>query len=104
MDLVNYSKDRYDEISNYLVPYLKETGFDTSKVPVVPVSGKDGVNLFVNNNDDIFTEINDKIIEPNNYKKMLPDNEDKKYIIDWGHHIVRYGVLIYNLMLNIIMI
>jgi hypothetical protein len=32
----------------------------------------------------------------------LPNIEYKKYIIDWGHHIVRYGVLIYNLMLNII--
>ena len=60
------------------------------------------VQNYINNNDDIFTEINDKIIEPNNYKKLLPDNEDKKTIIDWGHHIVRYGVLIYNLMLNII--
>jgi len=51
------------------------------------------------NIDDIFTEINDKIIEPNNYKKLLPDNEDKKSIIDWGHHIVHYVVLIYSLML-----
>ena len=60
------------------------------------------VQNYVNNNDDIFAEINDTIIEPNNYKKLLPNIEDKKSIIDWGHHIVRYGVLIYNLMLNII--
>jgi len=60
------------------------------------------VQNYINNNDDIFNEINDKIIEPNNYKKLLPKNEDKKSIIDWGHHIVRYGVLIYNFMLNII--
>ena len=32
----------------------------------------------------------------------MPNIEDKKSIIDWGHHIVRYGVMIYNLMLNII--
>lgn len=60
------------------------------------------VQDYINNNDDIFAEINDKIIEPNNYKKLLPDNKDKKSIIDWGHHIVRYGVFIYNLMSNII--
>ena len=63
------------------------------------------VQNYINNNDDIFTEINDKIIEPNNYKKLLPDNKDnkdKKSIIDWGHHTIRHGVLIYNLMLNII--
>ena len=60
------------------------------------------VQNYVNNNDDIFTEINDAIIEPNNYKKSLPKIEDTKSIIDWGHHIIRYGVLIYNFMLNII--
>jgi hypothetical protein len=60
------------------------------------------VQKYVNGDDDIFTEINNKIIEPNNYEKKLPNNKDTKSIIDWGHHIVRYGVLIYYLMLNII--
>jgi hypothetical protein len=60
------------------------------------------VQNYVNNNDDIFTEMNDKIIEPNNYKKLLPDNENNKPIIDWGHHVIRYCVMIYYLMKNII--
>ena len=60
------------------------------------------VQDYVNNNDDIFTEINNIIIKPNNYKKLLPDNEDKKSIIDLGHHMIRYGVFIYNIMSNII--
>ena len=60
------------------------------------------VQNYIENNDNIFIEINDKIIEPNNYKKLLPDNKNTKSIIDWGHHIVRYWVFMYHLMLNII--
>ena len=57
---------------------------------------------YVNNNDGIFTEINDNIIEPNNYKNILPTNEDeiKKSIIDWGHHMLRNSVMMYYLMSN----
>ena len=62
------------------------------------------VQDYVNNleNNDIFTEINDTIIEPNNYEKLIPENECKKSIIDWGHHIIRYSVFVYNIMKNII--
>ena len=60
------------------------------------------VESYLNKNDDIFTEINNTIIEPNNYKNLLPINECNKSVIDWGHHIVRYGVMIYYLMSNII--
>ena len=62
----------------------------------------DKVKNYVNMDDSIFIEMNDSIIEPNNYKNILPTNKDKKPIIEWGHHVIRYGVMIYNIMSNII--
>jgi len=59
------------------------------------------VQSYINNNDEIFTEINNTIIEPNNYKKLLPDNKNIKNIIDWGHHMIRYNVFKYYFLLNI---
>ena len=56
----------------------------------------------ISSNDDIFSKLNDTIIEPNNYKQLIPDNKNNKPVIDWGHHTVRHAVMIYNLMLNII--
>ena len=60
------------------------------------------LQTFINENDNIFTEINDSIIEPNNYKIILQNNKNNKAILDLGHHIIRYYVMIYYLMLNII--
>jgi hypothetical protein len=60
------------------------------------------VQNYVNDNDKIFTEINNKIIEPNNYKILLPINKDKKNIIDIGHHKIRWCVMFYNIMSNVI--
>jgi hypothetical protein len=60
------------------------------------------IKNYTNNDDDIFSKLNDTIIEPNNYKNLIPDNKNNKSIIDWGHHIVRYGVIIYNIMFNFI--
>lgn len=54
------------------------------------------------NNNDIFNIINEKIIEPNNYINLLPNNENNKSIIDWGHHAIRYSVMFYNIISNII--
>jgi len=59
---------------------------------------------YVNNNDEIFTNINIKIIEPNNYINLLPKSEKKnKTIIDLGHHMIRRYVMHYNFMCNIIL-
>ena len=60
------------------------------------------IQNYVNGNDEIFEEINGTIIEPNNYINKLPKNEDTKMVIDWGHHTIRYAVMFYNLMFNII--
>jgi hypothetical protein len=53
------------------------------------------------NNEKFFKLINEKIITPNNYEKLLPDNKENTGIIDWGHHIIRHYVFIYNMLLNI---
>lgn len=53
-------------------------------------------------NEDKFKEVNEMIIEPNNYKNTLPDNQDEKKIIDWGHHLIRYYVFVYNFMVNVV--
>jgi len=42
---VAYSKDRYSEINEEITAYLKKVGFDTSKVPVIPISGWVGDNM-----------------------------------------------------------
>lgn len=52
--------------------------------------------------NDMFDKINEQIIEPNDLKNQIKNDKDKKSIIDWGHHVIRHSVLIYNLMLNII--
>ncbi|KAK4524024.1 hypothetical protein GAYE_SCF01G1923 [Galdieria yellowstonensis] len=43
---VNWSKDRYDEISKEMDLYLKKVGYNPAKVPKIPVSGWTGDNLF----------------------------------------------------------
>lgn len=54
------------------------------------------------NNDILFNNINENLIEPNNYINLLPENDNNKKIIDWGHHGIRYSVMFYNIMSNII--
>jgi len=51
--------------------------------------------------DDKFKKIYDSIMEPHECIKLLPENQDNKQILDWGHHIIRYAVLFYNIMENI---
>mmetsp|Transcript_18199 Transcript_18199/g.37938 ORF Transcript_18199/g.37938 Transcript_18199/m.37938 type:complete len:449 (+) Transcript_18199:233-1579(+) len=43
---VNWSKDRYEEISREMSMYLKKVGYKPDKVPIVPTSGWTGDNLF----------------------------------------------------------
>ncbi|KAJ8908725.1 hypothetical protein NDN08_005430 [Rhodosorus marinus] len=43
---VNWSKDRYDEISKEMDLYLKKVGYNPAKVPKIPTSGWTGDNLF----------------------------------------------------------
>jgi hypothetical protein len=48
-------------------------------------------------NDDEFINI----IKTNNYESIIPKNDVNKNIIDWGHHLIRYYVFLYNFMINI---
>lgn len=60
----------------------------------------DGVSSFGSGNH--FEPIN-AIIKNENYDSKIPKNDDKENtIIDWGHHLIRYSVLIYNFISNII--
>merc|ERR1712137_90334 len=43
---VNWSKDRYEEISKEMDLYLKKVGYNPAKVPKIPTSGWTGDNLF----------------------------------------------------------
>eukprot|EP00189_Rhodosorus_marinus_P003218 CAMPEP_0113967406 /NCGR_PEP_ID=MMETSP0011_2-20120614/8909_1 /TAXON_ID=101924 /ORGANISM="Rhodosorus marinus" /LENGTH=452 /DNA_ID=CAMNT_0000980279 /DNA_START=59 /DNA_END=1417 /DNA_ORIENTATION=- /assembly_acc=CAM_ASM_000156 len=43
---VNWSKDRYEEISKEMDLYLKKVGYNPTKVPKIPTSGWTGDNLF----------------------------------------------------------
>lgn len=49
-----------------------------------------------------FNEFNEKYLNNHNYENNIPNNKDKKDIIDWGHHIIRYSVLFYDIMCNIV--
>jgi hypothetical protein len=49
-----------------------------------------------------FKDINEKIIIPNNYINLIPINNNQKDIIEWGHHIIRYSVMLYYFLYNII--
>ncbi len=42
---VNWSKDRYEEISKELSEYLKKVGYNPAKVPIIPMSGFHGDNM-----------------------------------------------------------
>lgn len=45
MDLVNYSEERFNNIQKDVSTYLKQLGYDTEKVPFIPISGWTGDNL-----------------------------------------------------------
>lgn len=50
----NWSQDRFNEIRQRLVPFLKANGFEMKRVQFIPISGLTGVNIMTqpNLNDD----------------------------------------------------
>ena len=40
-----YSKSRYDEIVKEVSSYLKKVGYNSDKIPFVPISGFEGDNM-----------------------------------------------------------
>jgi hypothetical protein len=80
---------------------------DKSIAPEINMKKTNESSAIINqiiSNEELFNLINTNIIIPNNtYKEILPkENKQKNTIIDWGHHIMRYSVLMYNIMSNII--
>ena len=51
-----------------------------------------------NNN---FKQIDQLYIQPLDIESQMLKNNDSHTIIEWGHHLIRYYVFTYNLMLNI---
>ncbi|KAJ2851523.1 translation elongation factor EF-1 alpha [Coemansia brasiliensis] len=45
MDSVNYSEDRFNEITKEVSTFIKKVGFDPKKVAMVPISGWNGDNM-----------------------------------------------------------
>ncbi|THV05438.1 EF Tu GTP binding domain-containing protein [Dendrothele bispora CBS 962.96] len=51
LDQVNWDKGRYDEIVDFLRPFLMQSGFQSAKTKFVPVSAMQGVNLTAGENE-----------------------------------------------------
>ncbi len=45
MDEAKYSKERFDEIVREVVPILRKAGWNTDKVPILPISAVVGDNI-----------------------------------------------------------
>jgi elongation factor 1 alpha-like protein len=45
LDLIGWSKDRYEFIMSEVKPFLKSIGFKDENISFVPISGLEGVNL-----------------------------------------------------------
>ncbi len=45
MDLVDYSKERFEDVKSECVTYLEQIGIDPNFISVVPVSGRNGDNI-----------------------------------------------------------
>ena len=64
------------------------------------------IREYIKSNEDIFNSIFNEIIEKGKYAEKLPKKENdkiaNKHIVDWGHHTIRYSVMIYQFMMNVI--
>lgn len=62
----------------------------------------DGVITYAFDKPELFKTIEDGIITPGEYAKLLPKFSDEKKILDWGHHQIRFAVFWYGIMTNIV--
>lgn len=59
-------------------------------------------NKFYSNiTDDTFNKINENFILPQRLAELIPDENEDKLLIDWGHHLIRFAVMRYNIMYKI---
>ena len=67
---MNYSEERYNEITKELKEYLKKVGYDPTKIPFIPISGWNGDNMIERSDNlswykgPILIEALDNIIPP----------------------------------------
>ena len=52
LEMVNYSKARFDEIKAQVEPYLKTVGFKQPDIVFIPISGLTGENLIKKATDE----------------------------------------------------
>ncbi len=96
-------KNNGDDIYNKFNKFNIERDEDIQpRIEDIKISNKyQKIIDYSNNTNNIFTNIDDKYIKPFNYESMIPNNYDKKNIVEWGHHIIRYYVFLYYIILNI---
>ena len=67
---VNYDEKRFNEIKEEVTDYLKQIGYDTDKIPFVPISGWKGDNVIEKSENlkwykgGTFLETLDKLKQP----------------------------------------
>jgi hypothetical protein len=61
------------------------------------------IHEYIFSHEDTFAEVYKSLIEPHGYNRDIPSNVADIPLIDWGNHLIRYSVLMYNFMSNIIM-
>jgi len=91
-----------DEVCERFSKYLK---IDPSIQPILSGFSKSiKINEIVSYvvDTDSFKIFNLKIIKPSDYIKQIPKINNKKQLIDWGHHILRYNMFFYHVLKNII--
>ncbi|WVO14086.1 hypothetical protein L204_101714 [Cryptococcus depauperatus] len=53
MDVVSWSQDRYDEITDALKPFLLSAGFNATKTTFIPLAAMEGINIIENNQPEL---------------------------------------------------
>lgn len=96
--------DENDDIWNRLFKFGIELNEDIlpNLKNIKQINKLDDIISISHDNENIFKVLNETIIQPNNYKKDMPNiPNSEKNIIDWGHHLLRYHVFLYNIWSNI---
>jgi len=96
MDTVNYRKDVYDRISNQLLVLLKYMGYSAEKIPFVPISAREGDNVYKKSKNmgwydgDSLIDVMDITIKP----VEPPANLPLRIVVQDVYDIVRERVVV----------
>lgn len=61
----------------------------------------DKILAYVTSNEKVFASFHIHFLQSGEFANVLPKTNNKKAIIDWGHHTLRYSVMMFYFMLNI---